>query len=70
MDWIYYIIIICGALFGVHLLLSIGVKRRCYKNCNQVKRDFWQERKEKYPVKIKTSEVNKRSWKKSKAKYF
>ena len=70
MEWFYYLIIIAGIILGLGWLLGYGVKIRGYKNCNQVKRDNWREIKEKYPVKIKTSEINKKSWKKSKAKYF
>ena len=70
MEWFCYIIIIGAVFLGIYNLMAIGVKRRGYKSTGQVKRDSWQEIKEKYPVKIKTSEVNKKGWKKSKAKYF
>lgn len=70
MDWIYYIIIIGAVFLGIYNLMAIGVKRWGYKNPGQVKCDNWREIKEKYPVKIKKSEINKKSWKKSKAKYF
>lgn len=70
MEWIYYIIIIVWIFLGIYNLMAIGVKRRGYKNPGQVKRDSWKEMKKRYPVKIKTSEINKKGWKKSKAKYF
>lgn len=70
MEWFYYIIIIGAVFLSIYNIMAIGVKRRGYKSPGQVKRDSWREIKEKYPVRIKRSEINKKSWKKSKAKYF
>lgn len=70
MDWLYYLIIIVGIILGLGWLLGYGVKIRGYKSCNQVKRDNWKYMQKKCPVKVENYEVNKRSWKKSKAKYF
>lgn len=70
MDAIAYLFIIGAIFLTIYNIMAIGVKRRGYKSPGQVKRDSGREIKEKYPVKIKTSDVNKRSWKKNKAKYF
>ena len=70
MEWFCYIVIIGAVFLSIYNIMAIGVKRRGYKSPGQVKRDNWREVKEKYPIKIKKSDVNKRGWKKSKAKYF
>lgn len=70
MTTIAYFLIIGTIFLSIYNLMAIGVKRRGYKNSGQVKRDSWRQIKEKYPVKIKKVEINKRGWKKSKAKYF
>lgn len=70
MDIIAYLLIIGAIFLGIYNIMAIGVKRRDYKSSGQVRRDSWREIREKYPIKIKTSEVNKRGWRKSKAKYF